>query len=64
MSDCKESTYVDQGSPQAAAEKVRVMADAELLYCYDRLHHPSLSETKWIPLLEADIKRRGLRQAS
>ena len=61
---CAEDAYVDEASPEAAAAKVRGMADSELLYCYDRLHHPSLLEAKWISLLEADIKRRGLRSTS
>lgn len=54
----------DEQGADGGAKQVRMMSDGEILYFHDRLHHPSLRENKWIPLLEAEIKRRGLRQYS
>jgi hypothetical protein len=54
----------DERVGQSSEDKVRLLPDHELLDFYDRLHHPSLNENKWIPRLEAEIKLRGLRGLS
>lgn len=43
---------------------VRRMTDQQLLHYYDRLHHPDLVDDVWIPILEVEIRRRGLRSPS
>jgi hypothetical protein len=41
-------------------QRVRAMTDEQLLADHARLHHPSLADDLWLPLLEAEIRRRGL----
>lgn len=40
------------------------LSDEQLLYCYDRLHHPHLLADRWVSDLHAEVVRRGLRRIS
>jgi hypothetical protein len=52
--------FFSQASTEDRSAKVAQLSDAQLAYYYQALHAPAISDNRWLPLLEAEIKRRGL----
>lgn len=49
-------------SPIEVLEPIRVetLSDDDLLYCHRTLHYPAIIDRRWIPRLEAEMRRRGI----
>jgi hypothetical protein len=52
------------GTGRDRSQVARELSDHQLLHYYDRLHHPDFIDDLWIPILEEEIRRRGLRPPS
>jgi hypothetical protein len=47
--------------PEDRLLRVKALSDSDLLYAFDQVHNPAINDTVWKPLLEEEVRVRGLR---
>lgn len=50
--------------PAMRQDRARQLSDDELLLAYKKLHSTKVIDNIWLPILEAEILRRGLQNPS
>lgn len=61
-----KSEHEHEHEPDEIDRKARIaaMSDQDLISYHARLHSKALRGSEWIPLLEAEMKKRGLIKPS
>ena len=49
-------------SPEARAARLAHLSDQHILYYFRALHAPEIVDTRWLPLVEAEMRKRQAEQ--